>query len=74
MSNQRAAQVRFRKAHVIERRWSVGGFHTIRKVLCRCGWQAEHYNAGALTALFKAHQAEMEAAPSSEAESSGGDQ
>lgn len=47
-----------RKAHVIEDRWQVGGFHVVRHVRCRCGWQAEHYNAGYLAQLFKQHQAE----------------
>jgi len=47
-----------RRAHVIEKKWQVGGFHAVRHLECRCGWSAEHYNAGVLLAQFKEHQAE----------------
>lgn len=49
------------KAHVIEKRWSQGGFHRVRFAQCRCGWVGEHYNAGALAELFDEHKRKAEA-------------
>lgn len=53
-----------RKKHVIEKRWSTGGFYVTRHVKCRCGWTAKHYNAGYLTEEFKQHRLVAEAADS----------
>lgn len=61
MTGQDMKSDRRRKAHVVEERWSVGGFHRMRYLRCRCGWKAEHYNSGHLAELFKAHQVEQEA-------------